>query len=262
MWKLSDADATIYLFGGIHKLPPGLNWQSGMVDTAIASADTLVMELSPREQAEAPAVFAALGSSTPQAPILRRIPSQYADEYETLSRHVPAKRDQLDTLESWAAALLLSHAVGQSANLSVELGTEKQLEARFQNSGKAVEGLETAYYQLGLLDTLPQRSQDELLTRTIADSGISGARFNQLVAAWAKGDIAAIERYTAEELRTVDGLAGPLLETRNRNWARWIERRLATPGTVLIAVGAGHLVGPDSVQVMLAAEGIHVERVQ
>ena len=39
-----------------------------------------------------------------------------------------------------------------------------------------------------------------------------------------------------------------LLTSRNANWAGWIEQRLEQPGTVFIAVGAGHLAGEGSVQ--------------
>jgi hypothetical protein len=37
---------------------------------------------------------------------------------------------------------------------------------------------------------------------------------------------------------------------------------LEKPGVFFVAVGAGHLVGPDSVQKMLAAKGLKVVRVQ
>ena len=36
---------------------------------------------------------------------------------------------------------------------------------------------------------------------------------------------------------------------------------MARPGTVFIAVGAGHLAGPDSVQAALAAHGLRATRV-
>jgi uncharacterized protein YbaP (TraB family) len=52
-----------------------------------------------------------------------------------------------------------------------------------------------------------------------------------------------------------------LLENRNRAWAEWIDGRLDTPGTVFMAVGMGHLVGPDSVQFFLKQRGIGSERV-
>ena len=53
-----------------------------------------------------------------------------------------------------------------------------------------------------------------------------------------------------------------LLTDRNRRWSAWVEQRLNRPGTVLMAVGAGHLVGDDAVPAMLAAEGYKVVRVQ
>jgi uncharacterized protein YbaP (TraB family) len=52
-----------------------------------------------------------------------------------------------------------------------------------------------------------------------------------------------------------------LLTQRNANWAGWIEQRLQEPGTVFIAVGAGHLAGTDSVQRQLRRRGLKVERI-
>jgi uncharacterized protein YbaP (TraB family) len=57
-------------------------------------------------------------------------------------------------------------------------------------------------------------------------------------------------------------LVDMLLTRRNKAWARWIERRLDKPGSVFIAVGAGHLAGPGSVQDQLAAAGISAQRIQ
>jgi uncharacterized protein YbaP (TraB family) len=53
-----------------------------------------------------------------------------------------------------------------------------------------------------------------------------------------------------------------LIRQRDKNWADALAKRLDRPGTVFVAVGAGHLVGPDSVQKMLAAKGLKVTRVQ
>ena len=57
-------------------------------------------------------------------------------------------------------------------------------------------------------------------------------------------------------------LAERLLYRRNANWARWIDERLDRPGTVFLAVGAGHLAGTQSVQDKLAELGIATARVQ
>jgi uncharacterized protein len=56
-------------------------------------------------------------------------------------------------------------------------------------------------------------------------------------------------------------LTEPLLTRRNANWAAWINQRMAKPGTVFMAVGAGHLAGPVSVQQLLTAYGLKTERI-
>ena len=53
-----------------------------------------------------------------------------------------------------------------------------------------------------------------------------------------------------------------LLVDRNKAWAKWIVDRLKQPGTVFVAVGAGHLAGKDSVQTQLSADGVKARRVR
>ena len=48
---------------------------------------------------------------------------------------------------------------------------------------------------------------------------------------------------------------------RNARWADWVAARMAQPGTVFVAVGAGHLAGKGSVQTLLAEKGLKAERV-
>ena len=53
-----------------------------------------------------------------------------------------------------------------------------------------------------------------------------------------------------------------LLRTRNANWARQITELMETEsGTFFIAVGAAHLIGPESVQSILRSQGERAERV-
>jgi hypothetical protein len=53
-----------------------------------------------------------------------------------------------------------------------------------------------------------------------------------------------------------------LIRQRNANWSKWIEQRMSKPGAVMIAVGAGHLAGKDSVVEMLRKDGYKVRRLQ
>jgi uncharacterized protein YbaP (TraB family) len=57
-------------------------------------------------------------------------------------------------------------------------------------------------------------------------------------------------------------LYAALLTNHNASWVTQIEGILAGKGVSFMAVGAGHLIGPDSVIAMLAARGVRAERVQ
>ncbi len=49
---------------------------------------------------------------------------------------------------------------------------------------------------------------------------------------------------------------------RNRAWAEWPAERVKRPVKLLLAVGAAHAVGPDSVPLMLEKRGENLECVQ
>jgi uncharacterized protein YbaP (TraB family) len=53
-----------------------------------------------------------------------------------------------------------------------------------------------------------------------------------------------------------------LLVDRNQDWANQLKTRLAGSGVSFVAVGAGHLAGPDSLQAQLKKLGIKAERVK
>jgi uncharacterized protein YbaP (TraB family) len=79
---------------------------------------------------------------------------------------------------------------------------------------------------------------------------------------WTRGDPEALAREMNDELKSSPEVAKVLLTNRNRTWAGWIKQRMAMPGTVFVAVGAGHLAGPESVQANLAKLGVKATRVR
>ena len=80
--------------------------------------------------------------------------------------------------------------------------------------------------------------------------------------AWARGDEGALAAVTMEQGGNDDPRFYDIVFTnRNATWAQWVKTRLETPGTVFMAVGAGHLVGRGSVQEQLRGMNIASQRV-
>ena len=80
--------------------------------------------------------------------------------------------------------------------------------------------------------------------------------------AWSRGDVAAIARSFNRDLAASPELQEGAAQAPQRQLEPWIEQRMAKPGSVMIAVGAGHLAGPDSVVELLKRDGYKVRRVQ
>lgn len=83
-----------------------------------------------------------------------------------------------------------------------------------------------------------------------------------MLQAWSHGDVKGIARTFDQDLAASPAMQQALIRQRNANWSKWIEQRMAQPGAVMIAVGAGHLAGRDSVVEMLKKDGYKVQRLQ
>ena len=263
LWKVADEDTTIYLFGTVHMLPDTVDWNSGIVNEALASADTLVTELNmtPETEAEIGVMFEAKGI-LPEGQTLRGLMSEdQRAKYEGGLAKIQVPVDTFDTMEPWLASIALLQGWTMAAGFTPDKGVEAVLE-------KAVapdvdrEALETVEDQLKVFDEMSMEQQVEYLLETAADPMEAINQLNSLVAQWAKGDAEAVGQMMNEALEGHPELAERLLYGRNRNWADWLDARLDAPGTIFVAVGAGHLTGTNSVQDYLAERGIMTSRVQ
>ena len=265
LWQVSDADTTIYLFGTIHLLPENFHWRSAKFDHAVASSQQLVIEtiVDDKDPTKIMSAMASLAFNTPNLPPLidRVQPAKRAALAEAV-RKSGFPPPALDRMETWAAAFILLGNQYRAMNLKGEEGVEAVLRSNFSTAGKPIGELETNVQQLGFFDALPERAQVALLEGAIDSSDAADKEFSGMLKAWSNGDVAGIGRTFDRDLAGSPELAHALIRQRNANWSRWIEQRMAPPGAVMIAVGAGHLAGGDSVIAMLQKDGYRVRRVQ
>jgi uncharacterized protein YbaP (TraB family) len=81
-----------------------------------------------------------------------------------------------------------------------------------------------------------------------------------LVRAWAAGDTASLEAILFESFKEFQEIYARLIVERNQNWLPQIEAFLRQDRDYLLIVGAGHLVGKDSVLQLLRAKGYRPEQ--
>lgn len=263
MWKVADADTILYLFGTIHLLPKGQSWRTPAMEAALAGSDELVLEVANIDDVMASAqAMAKLGMSPGLPPVVERVPEGKRAALRAMIAESGYPEAVFDRLETWAAALPLLGVTFKRLGLDPSLGVESQIGTPFRASGKTVTGLETVEQQLGYLDTLSEDAQRAFLLSVVEDGAETKTQFKAMLDSWASGDLKGIARTFDDETQISPELKAALMSKRNAAWANWLERRMEKPGTVFVAVGAGHLAGRDSVQRMLKKKGLKAERVQ
>ncbi len=168
----------------------------------------------------------------------------------------------LDKMETWAAGFLLLGVQFKDLGLETGSGVESILKKQFVASGKTIGQLETNAEQLGVFDTLSEASQREFLDGVLEDPTEMKDQFADMLTAWSRGDVKGVAKSFNSDLGKSPELMDALIARRNANWARWVKSRLDKPGTVMVAVGAGHLAGEKSVVNLLEKDGVKVTRVQ
>lgn len=252
LYELASADGAVegWLFGTIHALPEGTEWQSPAIRRAVSEAQVLVVEAAGLDDPAAAALFEERAAATGQPALAERVSPALRPVLAEVAGQGGLDLDALRERDTWAAALILAQAVrhGDPAH-----GVDRALLEAF--AGRPVIELEGLAAQFDLFDTLPEREQRDLLEALLRDHRRWRGDPGHLARAWLAGDIGQAIDPARSALLADPELRETLLTARNRTWARQIEAVLAREPRVMVAVGAGHVPGPDGLAELLARRG-------
>jgi uncharacterized protein len=241
IFVVRDADTTIYLFGTFHALDARTEWFNDQVRDAFDSSDELVLETLIPENRPRP-----VAAANPMPPQPLRLP--------------------VATSASFLATTRMAINAGKSQGMQVVNGADMVLRRIAEAQGKPVGGLESLQFQLSMFSRLPpaippataragaavgDQASMERLSRSMVE----------MQAAWKRGDQSIFVQMLGQVERSSPDTYRIMFTERNVRWAEWVATRMQRPGTVFVAVGAGHLAGKDSVLVRLAEHGIESARV-
>lgn len=238
MFMVRDADTTIYLFGTFHTLDANADWFNGNMRSAFEGSQELVLEtITP-------------GDGAKPGPVAGPRPF---DNYSV----APANASFLSNAH-------VAITAGRTRGMSVSNGADVVLRRIAEFEGKSVEGLETFDSQLRMFGRLPPSAPQANAVPTVSNGSspvpVLTNTMSDMQSAWKRGDHTFFVRLLDQMRRNSPDTYRMMFTERNARWADWIAARLRTPGTVFIAVGAGHLAGKDSVLVRLAEHGIESSR--
>jgi uncharacterized protein YbaP (TraB family) len=261
LWAIRDHDSTIYLFGTVHALKPDVAWRTDKISKALAESQELVVEVLGADDPAAMQPLVMKYGVDPARPLSTKISAQDKARLDAALKDLGAPPEAFEIMRPWLASLTVAVQPILKAGYDPTKGVEALLQQDAKATGKRVTALETLEQQLRFFADLPEPTEVALLKSTLDDVQEGPAALDRMVAAWNAGDTQTLEAlFVGDMRRDYPELYKVIIAGRNAAWADELKAKLAGSGVSFVAVGAGHLVGPDSVQAELARRGVRAER--
>jgi uncharacterized protein YbaP (TraB family) len=256
LWVVqSDSVTPVYVFGRM-AVRSDTQWLTPAIETAFDAGDVLWLE-NPRADGDGGnELIGRLGFAEGYS-ILNAIDQSDRDRVLRLLEGAGMPANALDGRKAWLANLFLSELINRTSNVDGTSFPDTVFRQRAEAQGKNVF---SEWQNLGELVeysvALPEEVQLQMLGRALDDSESYDARLD----AWLRGDVEFLTKLAdATSIRHPDAHRVVNVE-RNTRWVERILTMLADDDTEFVAVGMGHLVGPDNLLSQLRARGLDVER--
>jgi uncharacterized protein len=263
IWVVRGPHATVYLFGTVHVLRKDTKWHSPRIDKAIKESQGLWLEVpDPDNQEAVKPLIEQLGLDAAHPLSTKLSKEQLASlDAAVKAAGIPSGEAALEPLRPWMAGLSVMMVPLLKAGYDPNGGVDKELKAQFTQDGKSIHGFETMAQQLHFFADLEEKNEIAFLESTLKDIDKGAAKLDELVSAWSAGDVEKIFKIENRDLKEVyPDLYAQLIVKRNKSWIKPIVDLLKGEGTSLVAVGAGHLAGPDGLAELLKQLGYTVEQ--
>ncbi|MCJ8190199.1 TraB/GumN family protein [Sphingomicrobium aestuariivivum] len=240
----------------------GVEWFNDEVKTSYDAADQVVVELVPPENpAEMQPLIMKYAIDMTGTPLSAELSEEGRAALHATLAQMGAPAQAFDMFKPGFANIALTAGLMPGMGFEEGLGVDKTIIAAANADGKPIHQLETMEEQMAVLTaSIPEEEQLAMLEQTLAEIDEMDDTLEAMLAAWKTGDEAHFVELFSEMNDQSEAFYDAMLTNRNAKWAEWIDARMDEPGTVFVAVGAGHLMGNDSVQVMLGEKGIASRR--
>ena len=290
-WKAARGDAVLYLLAAIHLAGPDIYPLNPAITAAFERSNALIVEvdiqaLSPVELRNLMLKYAYYPANDD---LTHHLTPELLKQVLAATGKAGLSQDTVERMRPWLLDTVLSTVDTGNSHLEATYGVDNHFLGLAHGSGMKIVSLETAAEQLSLISSLPVRLQIRSLKETVSGLRGEGSDLGEIYNAWKSGDL---ERFRAVVVKPFQHdaemrqLYQELFVRRNERWAVRVDRLFGFPaapagaattestsatgiggeytlqrGPAFLVVGAGHLIGPDNLRVLLEARGWKVSRV-
>lgn len=262
LWLIQSQSNKIYLLGSLHVLKQETYPLAAAIERAYADSQRIIFETD----------IAAMQDPTMQAKMLEL--GMYPDGQTLFQNLAGGTRQQLEKKMSslglplqafsrfkpWFVALTLTTLELQRLGYNPQYGIDVYFFNKAQSGGKEIGFLEPPEYQISLLGNMVEKDQNDFLSQTLKDLELVSELAGDLVKNWKSGNADKLHKLLHKSFKDYPDLNNRLLIQRNIKWVKKVEDAMRKNKNVFFVVGAGHLVGPESVVDLLRKAGYEVKQ--
>lgn len=290
LWHIQHQGEELWLFGTIHRLPnnqatsirrksatrinrtPPMSWKTLALRKAMDKSDTLLVEMLPLD---GNALLAALTKAADKrATMGQPLQQLLSQDDQTVLYEAAEKRGIQPELLSKADPLtvlsLFSNTAPRHSN-TVDRGADYWLIVEASYRRLEIDGLEMLDDRLNALHTavaqLADREQAQVFMRfletELGELSVDDPEYRELVRLWASGNTQELGLRMEKYQQYLPTIYQAFIAARNEAWIRNLESHWLNNGeNEFVAVGIGHLVGPNNLVDLLRQRGYQITRVQ
>lgn len=264
VWKVTRGENSFYLGGTCHvlraqdlPLPPEFDRAFAASEAVYFETDIAQMQSGAMQQ-----VIARHGVFTDGRTLDEVLTPAAWKAVQTYAAAAGLPADQVRVFKPWMFVVLMTANELQKLGVSLE-GVDLHYFKQATEAGKRTGELEPFEQQVEFLVRLGAGHESELIVNTLEELGDMPAQLDEMLAAWRKGDVAALDRLMLADVRTrYPAVYDDLFVKRNNAWLPKIEALAKSPATEFVLVGAGHLAGRDGLLAQLRTRGYRIEQIE
>lgn len=263
LWKISDDEGLQgYLVGSVHLVKEDIYPLNKAYQQAFEKSDIVGFEINfDSAQVKSRSLIPKLGFYPEEQSLQENISP---DTYKLLQQRLdslglPSAR--FNRMEPWLVSITVPVIQLQQAGYSGQSSIDSHFYEKAVKAGKERMAFETAEFQYRLFDNLSPELQEKYLKYSLQEASENLNDFDEMMSAWKTGDAQKLDELIQGSMQEVSGvLYEKLVVERNKNWIPKMEQAMAGSKIPMFVVGAGHLVGPQSVNALLEAKGYRIEQ--
>ena len=263
LWLVkTPQNKAVYLLGSLHVLKSDAYPLANAINEAYRLSQKVVFETDLAAMTD-PAVqgkMMTMGLYPEGQTLFQNISNEMQSSLKKKMTNLGMPLENFARFRPWFLAVTLTVLELQRLGFRLDYGIDIHFYGKADMDEKEIAFLEPVDFQLELLGKMNAQDQKAFLGQTLKDLDIAAQMADDMLKFWKKGDVDNLYAVLFKSFEDYPQIENRLLRRRNIDWVKKIEEMMAEEKNIFIIVGAGHLIGPDSVVALLRQKGYRVKQ--